>query len=200
MLAGGNLEARMQILIIGGAGMIGARLAASLAQDPPEALSRLVLADAVEPVLPAGLGCGGAALRVDIGAPEAAPALIAGRPDVIIHLAAIVSGEAEADFEKGYRVNFDGTRFLLEAIRAQPDYRPRLIFASSIAVFGAPFPETIPDEFMAAPLTSYGTQKAMAELMLADYARRGFLDGIGLRLPTICIRPGAPNQAASGFF
>ena len=81
-----------------------------------------------------------------------------------------------------------------------PDYRPKLVFTSSIAVFGAPFPETIPDEFFLTPLTSYGTQKAMGELMLADYSRRGFLDGIGIRLPTICIRPGLPNKAASGFF
>ena len=125
---------------------------------------------------------------------------IAGRPEVIVHLAAVVSGEAEADFEKGYAVNFDGTRALFEAIRAERDYRPRVIFASSIAVYGAPFPETIPEDFHLTPLTSYGTQKAMSELLLADYSRRGFLDGIGLRLPTICIRPGAPNKAASGFF
>ena len=119
---------------------------------------------------------------------------------VIVHLAAVVSGEAEADFEKGYAVNFDGTRALFEAIRAQPGYRPRVIFASSIAVYGTPFPEPIPDDFHLTPLTSYGTQKAMCELLLADYSRRGFIDGIGLRLPTVCIRPGAPNKAASGFF
>ena len=119
---------------------------------------------------------------------------------MIFHLAAIVSGEAEANFEKGYAVNFDGTRNLFEAIRAQPDYRPRVVFTSSIAVFGAPFPEEIGDEFLTAPLTSYGTQKAMGELLLNDYSRRGFLDGVGIRLPTICIRPGAPNKAASGFF
>ena len=117
---------------------------------------------------------------------------------MIFHLAAIVSGEAEADFEKGYAVNFDGTRNLFEAIRAQPDYRPRVIFTSSIAVFGAPFPETIPDDFLPTPLTSYGTQKAMGELLLNDYSRRGFLDGIGIRLPTICIRPGAAEQGGVG--
>src|SRR4029079_18733273 len=111
-----------------------------------------------------------------------------------------VSGEAEFDFDKGYRVNLDGTRLLLEAIRAQQGYRPQFIFASSIAVFGAPFPEAIPDEFMASPLTSYGTQKAIAELLISDYTRRGFLDGIAIRLPTIVVRPGKPNRAASGFF
>ena len=119
---------------------------------------------------------------------------------MIVHLAAVVSGEAEADFAKGYRVNLDGTRALLEAIRAADGYRPRLVFASSIAVFGAPLPNPIPEDFAALPLTSYGTQKAIDELLLADYTRRGFVDGVGIRLPTICIRPGAPNKAASGFF
>ena len=120
---------------------------------------------------------------------------------MIFHLAAIVSGEAEADFDKGYRINLDGTRMLLDAIRLiGGGYKPRVVFTSSIAVFGAPFPEAIGDEFFHTPLTSYGTQKAIGELLLADYSRRGFLDGIGIRLPTICIRPGLPNKAASGFF
>jgi len=126
---------------------------------------------------------------------------VAERPGVIFHLAAVVSGEAEADFEKGYRVNLDGTRQLFEAIRqVGAGYKPRVVFTSSIAVFGAPFPEAIGDEFLSAPLTSYGTQKAMAELLLSDYTRRGFFDGIGIRLPTVCVRPGNPNRAASGFF
>jgi nucleoside-diphosphate-sugar epimerase len=137
--------------------------------------------------------------RLDIADPAAVAARLSRRPDVIFHLAAVVSGEAESDFDKGYTVNFDGTRALFEAIRAL-DYRPRVIFASSIAVFGAPFPDTIPDDFHLTPLTSYGAQKAMGELMLADYTRRGFMDGVGLRLPTICVRPGKPNKAASGFF
>ena len=113
-----------------------------------------------------------------------------------------MSGEAEADFEKGYRVNLDATRALFEGIRrSDGGYRPRVVFASSIAVFGAPFPEDgIRDEFNLTPLTSYGTQKAIGELLLADYSRRGFFDGIGIRLPTICVRPGLPNKAASGFF
>ena len=132
---------------------------------------------------------------------EAAAALVAERPEVIFHLAAVVSGEAEADFEKGYRINLDGTRHLFEAIRAiGGGYRPRVVFSSSIAVYGGPFPASIGDEFLSAPLTSYGTQKAISELLLADYTRRGFLDGIGIRLPTICVRPGLPNKAASGFF
>jgi nucleoside-diphosphate-sugar epimerase len=124
---------------------------------------------------------------------------MAEKPDIVMHLAAIVSGEAEADFDKGYAVNFDGTRHLFEAIRLQ-HYSPRVVYASSIAVFGAPFPDPIPDEFHLTPLTSYGTQKAVGELLLNDYTRRGFFDGIGLRLPTVCVRPGKPNKAASGFF
>ena len=120
---------------------------------------------------------------------------------MIFHLAAIVSAEAEADFDKGYRINLDGTRRLFDAVRKIGDgYRPRLVFTSSIAVFGAPFPDAIGDEFFFTPLTSYGTQKAIGELLLADYSRRGFFDGIGIRLPTICVRPGKPNKAASGFF
>jgi nucleoside-diphosphate-sugar epimerase len=116
-----------------------------------------------------------------------------------LHTAAIVSGEAEADFDKGYRINVDGTRYLFEALR-KTNHRPRVVFTSSIAVFGAPFPEVIGEEFFLTPLTSYGTQKAIGELLLADYTRKGFFDGIGIRLPTICVRPGKPNRAASSFF
>ncbi|RVA20796.1 SDR family oxidoreductase, partial [Mesorhizobium sp. M7D.F.Ca.US.004.03.1.1] len=129
----------------------------------------------------------------------AAERLVASRPDVVFHLAGIVSGEAEANFDLGYRVNLDGTRALFDAIRLA-GFAPRVVFTSSIAVFGAPFPDVIPDEFHPTPLTSYGTQKQMSEALLADYTRRGFFDGIGIRLPTICVRPGKPNKAASGFF
>lgn len=171
-------------LVIGAAGMIGRKLVARLDGE-------LILHDVVP--------FEGAAAVSDLSAPGEAEKLIAQRPDTIFHLAAIVSGEAEADFEKGYRVNLDGTRRLFEAIRKE-GYRPKVVFTSSIAVFGAPFPEAIGDEFLSAPLTSYGTQKAIDELLLSDYSRRGFLDGIGIRLPTICVRPGKPNKAASGFF
>ena len=188
----------MQALIIGAAGMVGARLAASLAADPG-GVTALTLLDVVAPRAPGG-AVPARTGTLDLTDAGAVAAEIAGRPEVIFHLAAIVSGEAEADFEKGYRVNFDGTRNLFEAIRAQEDYCPRVVFTSSIAVFGAPFPDAIGDEFLSAPLTSYGTQKAMGELLLNDYSRRGFLDGVGIRLPTVCIRPGAPNKAASGFF
>lgn len=190
----------MHILITGAAGMLGAKVAASLANDPPPGLTRMTLVDVIEPTAPAGSPVATVAAKLDIADAAAVTARLAKRPDVIFHLAAIVSGEAEADFDKGYSVNFDGTRALFEAIRALPDYHPRVIFASSIAVFGAPFPETIPDAFHLTPLTSYGTQKAMGELMLADYTRKGIFDGVGIRLPTICVRPGRPNKAASGFF
>ena len=135
----------------------------------------------------------------DLSSEAAAAKLVATKPDVIFHLAGIVSGEAEANFELGYRVNLDGTRQLFDAIRAA-QISPRVVFTSSIAVFGAPFPNLISDDFHLTPLTSYGTQKMMSEALLADYTRRGFFDGIGIRLPTICVRPGKPNKAASGFF
>jgi nucleoside-diphosphate-sugar epimerase len=176
-----------RVLVIGAAGMIGRKLTERLAGE------ELILQDVVP--------FDGASVVSDLSAPGEAEKLVAERPDLIFHLAAIVSGEAEADFDKGYRVNLDGTRRLFEAVRNVGDgYQPRLVFTSSIAVFGAPFPEAIGDEFLNAPLTSYGTQKAIGELLLSDYSRRGFFDGIGIRLPTICVRPGKPNKAASGFF
>jgi D-erythronate 2-dehydrogenase len=179
-----------KILVIGAAGMIGRKLTARLKKD---GAGELVLHDVVS----AGPG----AIVSDLSSPGEAEKLVASRPDLIFHLAAIVSGEAEADFEKGYRINLDGTRRLFEAVRKVGDgYKPRLVFTSSIAVFGSPFPQAIGDEFLNAPLTSYGTQKAIGELLLSDYSRRAFFDGIGIRLPTICVRPGKPNKAASGFF
>ncbi|MER0236964.1 D-erythronate dehydrogenase [Fulvimarina sp. MAC8] len=195
----------MKIVIIGAAGMIGRKLAERLAADGKigeTPIEKLHLVDVVSPPLPETTSevIGETA---DLSQSGTAETLIRERPDIIFHLAAIVSGEAEADFEKGYRINLDGTRDLFEAIRTahQTDgYTPRVIFASSLAVFGAPFPDEIPDDYHLTPLTSYGTQKAISELLLSDYSRRGFLDGIGIRLPTICIRPGTPNKAASGFF
>ena len=190
-----------RILIIGAAGMIGRKLTERLAKDGKVAgrdIGAVTLHDIVE-AQPSGLRA--KVVASDLSAPGEAEKLVAERPDLIFHLAAIVSGEAEADFEKGYRINLDGTRRLFEAIRKIGDgYRPKVVFTSSIAVFGAPFPDAIDDEFLSAPLTSYGTQKAIDELLLSDYSRRGFFDGIGLRLPTICVRPGKPNKAASGFF
>jgi nucleoside-diphosphate-sugar epimerase len=193
----------MHILITGAAGMIGRKLSARLAKDGGlngARIDRLTLIDVVAPEKPVGFTGAVDAVTADLPAPGVAGKAIAGGPDVIFHLAGVVSGEAEVDFEKGYRVNLDGTRALLEAIRLTGGYKPKVIFTSSIAVYGAPFPYAIPDEFHLTPLTSYGTQKAISELLLADYTRRGFLDGVGIRLPTICVRPGKPNKAASGFF
>ncbi|WP_416797268.1 D-erythronate dehydrogenase [Ciceribacter azotifigens] len=196
----------MHVLIIGAAGMVGRKLAGHLAASghlgghPVEAMT---LVDVVQPEAPVGYGGTVVAEIADLSASGTARRLVAGRPDVIFHLAAIVSGEAELDFDKGYRINLDGTRYLFDAIREinnEDGYRPRVVFTSSIAVFGAPLPYPIPDDFHTTPLTSYGTQKAICELLLADFSRRGFFDGIGIRLPTICIRPGKPNKAASGFF
>jgi D-erythronate 2-dehydrogenase len=194
----------MHILITGAAGMIGRKLTARLVAEKTldnKPIDRLTLLDVGPPERPGNFAGGVDTVAADIADPAAARVAFAGRPDVIFHLAAVVSGEAELDFEKGVHVNFDGSRALLEAIRAVGDgYRPRFVFSSSIAVFGAPFPESIPDDFALTPLTSYGTQKAMVELMLADYTRRGFVDGVGIRLPNIVVRPGKPNKAASGFF
>ena len=193
----------MKVLIIGGAGMVGRNLAEALVASGrlrDGAVSEITLFD----VVPAATqGTDAVAVRVrtgDISDRATVDALVADRPEVIFHLAAIVSGEAEADFDKGYRINLDGTRHLFEAIRAEAGYHPRVVYTSSIAVFGAPFPEAIGDEFITAPMTSYGAQKMIGELLLNDYSRRGILDGVGIRLPTIVVRPGKPNKAASGFF
>ena len=194
----------MHVLITGAAGMIGRKLADRLAQDGSlhgKPVERLTLLDIVPPAKPAQFTGLVETIAADLSQPAEAGRVIAARPDALFHLAGVVSGEAELDFEKGYRVNLDGTRALLEAIRTAGDgYKPKVIYTSSIAVLGAPFPTSIPDDFHLTPLTSYGTQKAMGELLLADYSRRGFCDGIGIRLPTIVVRPGKPNAAASGFF
>lgn len=196
----------MHVLITGAAGMIGRKLTARLVSDGAlgeQPIERLTLADVIVPPRPDGdLGVVDV-VAADLAEPGVAERLLAAGPDVMFHLAAVVSGEAEADLDKGYRVNLDATRALLDAIRTvhlADGYHPRVVFTSSIAVYGAPLPIPIPEDFHQTPLTSYGTQKAMAELLLADGTRRGSFDGIGIRLPTICIRPGRPNRAASGFF
>ncbi len=198
----------MKALVIGAAGMVGRKLCERLAREGAlggRAIDELAMVDVIAPTAPAGAPFKVTTQAVDIADPAAAPKLLAARPDVIFHLAAIVSGEAEREFDKGYAINLDGARFLYEATRREnmasgDAYRPRLVFTSSIAVFGAPFPDPIGDEFFHQPLTSYGTQKAIGELLLSDYTRKGFFDGVAIRLPTICVRPGKPNAAASGFF
>ena len=194
----------MHILITGAAGMIGRKLTERLigaGELNGEPIERITLLDVVPPTAPAQPACEVQAVAADLSAPGEATRIVAQRPQAIFHLAGVVSGEAEIDLEKGYRVNLDGMRALLEAIRAIGDgYRPKFIYTSSIAVFGAPFPHSIPDDFHLTPLTSYGAQKAIGELLLADHTRRGFCDGVGIRLPSVVVRPGKPNAAASGFF
>jgi nucleoside-diphosphate-sugar epimerase len=194
----------MHIAIIGAAGMIGRKLTQRLVKDGGlngKPVDHLTLMDVVAPAIREGFAGKTDIVTGDLAAPGAAEKLIAGRPEVIFHLAGVVSGEAELDFDKGYHVNLDGTRALIEAVRKTENFRPKIVFTSSIAVYGAPFPPAgLPDDFHLTPLTSYGTQKAVSELLLADYTRRGFFDAVGIRLPTICVRPGKPNKAASGFF
>src|SRR6476619_3492834 len=175
-------EGVMHVLMTGAAGMIGRKLTARLVKDGAlngKTIDRLTLIDVVPPERPQGFSGAVEAATSDLSAPGGAAKAVAGKPDVIFHLAGVVSGEAETDFEKGYRVNLDGTRDLLEAIRranAEDGYTPRFVCTSSIAVYGAPLPNPIPDDFPTTPRTSYGTQKAIDELLLSDYTRRGFVD------------------------
>ncbi|QUJ78164.1 SDR family oxidoreductase [Sulfitobacter albidus] len=188
-----------KILVLGGGGMIGQKLAQRLPGAYPDA--QVTLFDRAFPAM--GAPC--KQITGDVADPATAKRLAADRPDVIFHLAAIVSGQAEAEFDLGWQINMMAMWHLLGALKDEHDasggsYRPRLVFTSSIAVFGGPFPDKIDDEFLSAPRTSYGAQKAACELMVSDFSRKGFVDGISLRLPTICVRPGKPNAAASGFF
>jgi len=192
----------MRALILGGGGMVGQKLARHIAAHGLAGQKvDLTLHDIA---FPSDTVPGAAQLEgsiADAGVPEA---LAKTKPDVIFHLASIVSGEAEADFAKGWAVNMHPTWALLEGLRAEHEadtsYRPRMVFTSSIAVFGGPYPDKISDEFLSAPQTSYGAQKSICEAMISDFSRKGFIDGISIRLPTICVRPGKPNAAASSFF
>jgi D-erythronate 2-dehydrogenase len=184
----------MNIAITGGGGFLGRRLAQLLLADP--GVQRLVLSDVGAMPPPAGdrrvTLCPG-----DLSDPAVARRVADGA-DAIFHLAAVVSGQAEAEFDTGMRVNLDATRSLLEAARGGRR-GPRFVFASSLAVFGPPLPAVITDETPVRPQSSYGTQKAIGELLVADFSRKGFVDGRVLRLPTVCVRPGRPNAATSSF-
>ncbi len=186
----------MQIIITGGAGFIGQRLASALLKSELQ-FDELLLADITLPSLftkDGRLVC----RQVDLSEPGAAQSLITNKTGILFHLAAVVSSQAEKEFDLGWRVNLDITRHLLEACRHQKT-GIRFVFASSLAVYGGKLPSVV-DEFTAAtPQSSYGTQKAIGELLVNDYSRKKFVDGRVLRLPTICIRPGRPNQAASSF-
>ena len=196
----------MRVLIMGAAGMVGQKLLTRILSGELGIAesSELYLHDIVPAHVPAGAdGC--TVLVGNVADSAEAQKLADLKPDLIFHLASIVSGEAELEFEKGWQINMSGAWSLLEALRGHHDrsggsYRPKLIFTSSIAVFGAPFPAKIKDEFFCTPQTSYGAQKAIVELLLSDYSRKGFIDALSIRLPTICVRPGKPNLAASSFF
>lgn len=190
-----------KILILGGGGMIGQKLARRVLDQDIFPDPQLTIFDRAFPED----GVPSAQVTGTVSDPAALSALVAQRPEVIFHLAAIVSGQAEAEFDLGWETNMMATWHLLSALKAEHlasdgAYRPRLVFTSSIAAFGGPYPETIDDEFLTAPQTSYGAQKVVCETMIGDFSRKGYIDGISLRLPTICIRPGKPNAAASGFF
>ncbi len=191
-----------RVLILGGGGMVGQKLAHRLlAEGLNGASCDITLHDMAFPPSGADVVDQRVGNLADAGAMEA---LAAEKFDVIFHLASIVSGQAETDFDLGWQVNMQPTWALLEGLRAEqgkdPGYRPRLVFTSSIAVFGGPYPDKISDTFLSAPQTSYGAQKSICETMISDFSRKGFIDGISIRLPTICVRPGKANLAASSFF
>ena len=211
----------MRIVITGARGFLGARLARALAargtlvdaEGTPRAIREIVAVDSIPlESTPAGrdpaavdAGSGSATARPaitsvvgDLTDPETIGRALEGGTDTVFHLAAVVSGAAEADFDLGMRVNVDATRRLLDACRAiaRP---PKFVFASSLAVFGGTLPDPVPDDAPLHPQTSYGAQKAIAELLVDDMTRKGYLDGRSLRLPTVTVRPGKPNRAASSF-
>ena len=194
----------MKVLITGGAGFLGRRLAKKLLErgkltgldGREQTIDRLVLLDVVPS--PPTSDARVSSFAGDIADPALLERLIDTDTASIFHLAAIVSGQAEADFDLGMRVNFDATRTLLEISRAR-GHRPRVVFASSCAVYGGELPDVVPQLHELMPQSSYGTQKAMGELLIKDYTRRGFIDGRSLRLPTISVRAGKPNAALSSF-
>lgn len=194
----------MKIVILGGGGMIGQKLAQEIKSGKIglNKKNSVILHDLFFANDSNALG----EMRVgDISKPGEIESIAKERPDLIYHLASVVSGQAEADFDIGWEVNFHPTWRLLNAIKNEHlesagSYRPKFIFTSSIAVFGGPYPEKISDDFLCAPQTSYGAQKVICEAMISDFSRKGFIDGVSMRLPTVCVRPGKANLAASSFF
>jgi nucleoside-diphosphate-sugar epimerase len=186
----------VRIIVTGGCGFLGRRVASQLLERSD--VDELVLFDKAPSALPLPEDKRIVQRIGDIADPAAVRAAMAPGTDVVYHLAAVVSGEAEADTDLGYRVNLDGIRAVLDACRALGNC-PRLIFASSLAVYGGQLPPDVGDDTPLRPQTSYGTQKAIGELLVNDYSRKGFIDGRALRLPTVVVRPGRPNRAASTF-
>ncbi|MDA9582521.1 SDR family oxidoreductase [Amylibacter sp.] len=195
----------MKILIIGAAGMIGMRLAKSITKDAfMGRINDITLFDVIPPKIESNKS----SYKIktgDISDPKIISDLISQKPDIIYNLAAIVSGEAEENFQKSWDINTKATWQLLEEIRKEfvasnGSYKPKFIYTSSLAVFSGPYPDTINDDFSPNPETSYGAQKLVGEILISEYSRKGYLDGIALRLPTIVVRPGKPNKAASSFY
>lgn len=194
----------MRVVITGGAGFLGSRLAGAILargaltgrDGEARAVREIVLVDIVAPAASTDPRVRGLVGNLDDRA--FVEAAVAPDTDSVFHLAAVVSGQAEADFDIGMRVNVDATRNLLERCRtcAAP---PRFVFASSLAVFGGTLPDPVPDDAPLMPQSSYGAQKAIGELLVSDMSRKGFIDGRSLRLPTVVVRPGKPNKAASSF-
>ncbi|GGX98252.1 hypothetical protein GCM10007160_27220 [Litchfieldella qijiaojingensis] len=192
----------MHVMITGAAGFLGQRLTSALLDSGEldgRPLSRLTLVDQTAPAVPSGAGVEIRARAQDITVAGAWDTLLDEHPDAIFHLAAVVSSAAESNLDLGMTVNFEATRTLLEGCRARKLSNTRLIMASSVAVYGGQLPDTLDDMTALTPQSSYGTQKAMCELLINDYSRRGLVDGRVLRLPTIVVRPGRPNAAASSF-
>lgn len=190
----------MRIVITGGCGFLGRRLALLLLERGSAlgAIDELVLFDNARPALSLPEDRRLRLVTGDIADRAIARGLMTPQTAVVFHLAAVVSGQAEADTDLGYRVNLDGTRAVLDACRALGT-RPRLVFASSLAVYGGALPPAVGDDTPLTPQSSYGAQKAIGELLVNDYSRKGFIDGRALRLPTVVVRPGLPNRAASSF-
>lgn len=194
----------MQVLITGGAGLLGMHLARRILargtlagpDGSAQTVSRIILLDVVAaaPLDDARV----VTVVGDIADPQCVAAMLTPATDTIFHLAAVVSGQAEADFPLGMRINLDATRLLLEAARENGNC-PRVVFTSSVAAFGGKLPARVPDDWSTTPQSSYGAQKVIGELLVNEYSRRGFVDGRVLRMPTVCVRPGAPNKAASSF-
>lgn len=193
----------LNVVITGGAGFLGQKLAREILRrgklagpdGKPQPVSRILLFDAVKAQGPYDSRV--SVFTGDIGNYADVLRLIGHDTHSVFHLAAIVSAGAEAEFDDGYRVNLEGTRHVLEACRAILTHRPRVVFASSVAVYGGELPQAVTDDTPQRPTTSYGVQKLSGELLINDYSRKGFLDGRAIRLPTIMVRPGKPNKAAS---